>query len=106
MPPASAGERIEPRGDTDKRERRDRQDEVVRGDDPRHGPDRDVEVAEQVREREHDDRRIGKGNGHTRQDDRGGSRLCDPANQAQIRCCQSPSERPASVGVSAISSRV
>src|SRR5262249_39767679 len=42
----------------DERERRRRERDVVSGDDPGDPVDRDVVLREQVREREHDDRRV------------------------------------------------
>ena len=45
----------------EQRERRDEDHEVVRGDDPRDPDDRGVQVDVQLRQREHDDRRVGEG---------------------------------------------
>ena len=54
----------QPAGEGHEEERRDRDDEVVRADHPRDADERRVELAVEVGQREHDDRRVRESDGH------------------------------------------
>ena len=79
--------RIEAGAEPDEDERGDGQDEVVGGDDPGDLRDRAVELREQVRQGEDDDRRVGEGDPDGREKRREAETADEPGAEGRSCCC-------------------